>query len=328
MKTIFHFLLPMLVLLLLVAPGRCANTAGNIHSITLPHFEPELPVAPGRKAFMAACVSCHSARYVFMQPKFPQKQWEETVGKMIKTYGAHLDTNQLHEIVSYLVTVNGIAPKEQAEIPTPANAQPQDEPVPMFTIPKNPEALTANFKRGAELFAQNCTGCHGVSGRGDGIASPVLLPRPANLAVTQFSAELLSEVLWNGVPGTAMPSWRDLPATDLNALAIFVQSLHPPARQNSVNTENTARGKLLFQQICAACHGKLGDGKSAAAATLSPPPTNLTREQPDQNYVMQVVRDGVPGTAMPAMHDQFSESDRAGLAAYVRSLYLPYDQKK
>ncbi len=327
MKPFFHCLLPLLVLPLLVAPGRCADTAANIRSITQPHFEPELPVAPGRRAFVAACLSCHSARYVFMQPKFPQKQWEETVGKMIKAYGAHLDTNQLHEIVGYLVTVNGIAPKDQAGIPAPANAQPQDEPAPMLTIPDDPEALTANLKRGAELFTQNCAGCHGGTGQGDGIASPVLLPRPANLAVTQFSTELLSDVLWNGIPGTAMPSWRDLPATDLNALAIYVQSFHPAPGQNIAGAENMARGKLLFQQICAACHGTLGNGKSAAA-TLAPPPTNLTREQPDPDYIMQVIRDGVPGTAMPAMQNQLSESDRAGLAAYVHSLYSPNERKK
>ena len=68
---------------------------------------------------------------------------------------------------------------------------------------------SANLKRGAELFTQNCAGCHGGTGQGDGIASPVLLPRPANLAVTQFSTELLSDVTPDGIPGTAMPSWRD-----------------------------------------------------------------------------------------------------------------------
>ena len=33
---------------------------------------------------------------------------------MIMAYGAHLDTNQLHEIVGYLVTVNGIALKRSS----------------------------------------------------------------------------------------------------------------------------------------------------------------------------------------------------------------------
>ena len=317
MKTFFCFLLPSLVLPLFATSVRCADVASSLHSITLPHFEPELPVAPGRKAFVAACVSCHSASYVFMQPKFPQKQWEETVGKMIKVYSAHLSTNQIREIVGYLVAVNGVAPKEAAENSTPA----KDGPAPMFTTPTNPETLTASLKRGTELFAQNCAGCHGASGKGDGIASPVLLPRPANLAGTQFSVELLSDVLWNGVPGTAMPSWRDLSVNDLNALAIYVQSLHPAPKPISLREDNSARGKILFAQVCAACHGPLGDGKSPIAATLAPPPTNLTQEQPDLNYVIQVLRDGVPGTAMPAMQNQFSEPDRAALGSYVRTLF-------
>ena len=322
MKTFFRFLLPLLVLPLFATSVRCADVASSLHSITLPNFEPELPVAPGRKAFVAACVSCHSARYVFMQPKFPQKQWEETVGKMIKVYGAHLSTNQLHEIVGYLVAVNGVAPKESAVNSTPGTVQARDELAAMFTAPQNPEAVRANLKRGAELFAQNCAGCHGASGKGDGIASPVLLPRPANLAVTQFSVELLSDVLWNGVPGTAMPSWRDLAANDLNSLVTYVQSLHPANGRNIASAENSARGKFLFAQVCAACHGPLGDGKSATAATLTPPPTNLTREQPDAAYVMQVMRDGVPGTTMPAMQNQFSEPDRAALANYVRLFFI------
>jgi mono/diheme cytochrome c family protein len=321
MKTLFCFLLPMLILSLFAYSGRCADVAGSVHSITLPHFEAELPVAPGRKAFVAACVSCHSARYVFMQPKFPQKQWEETVGKMIKVYGAHLDTNQLREIVGYLVAVNGVTTKGSAEISTLEIAQSPDAPAPILAIPNNSETLTAGLKRGAELFAQNCAGCHGASGKGDGIASPVLLPRPANLAGTQFSVELLSDVLWNGVPGTAMPSWRDLSVNDLNALAIYVQSLHPAPNRINISADNSARGKILFAQVCAACHGPLGDGKSTTAATLAPPPTDLTREQPDLNYVLQVLRDGVPGTAMPAMQNLFSEPDRAALANYVRTLF-------
>jgi cytochrome c oxidase cbb3-type subunit II len=77
----------------------------------------------------------------------------------------------------------------------------------------------------------------------------------------------------------------------------------------------------LFRQACAPCHGIHGDGKSAAAATLAPAPTNFQLEQPDFNYVLQVLREGVPGTAMPIWKSQLSESDRAAVANYVRSLY-------
>nr|GFD27953.1 hypothetical protein [Tanacetum cinerariifolium] len=59
-------------------------------------------------------------------------------------------------------------------------------------------------------FAENCAGCHGPSGTGDGLAAPTLLPRPANLRDAQFTTRHLADVLWNGRPGTAMPAWRDL----------------------------------------------------------------------------------------------------------------------
>src|SRR4051794_21880914 len=37
--------------------------------IELPHYAPaNLPDAPGRDAFTTACLSCHSTRYITMQP--------------------------------------------------------------------------------------------------------------------------------------------------------------------------------------------------------------------------------------------------------------------
>jgi mono/diheme cytochrome c family protein len=79
----------------------------NAHSITLPHLEPELPVAPGRDEYLVVCVSCHSPRYVMMQPFFPQRQWEETVDKMAKVYGAQMDQDQRASILQYLVATHG-----------------------------------------------------------------------------------------------------------------------------------------------------------------------------------------------------------------------------
>src|ERR1019366_5457802 len=326
---------------LLLGGGRCAADTLNapsalsteaaadngVRSITLPHFEPEMPAAPGRAAFLAACVSCHSPRYVTVQPPFPQRQWQETVGKMIKVYGADADTNQVREIVDYLVAVNGVAPKGPAAGSLPesmasnpdagTNLQSHVETAPPLAV------ATADVRRGAAVFMQDCAGCHAVAGRGDGIVSPVLLPKPADLTVVRFSVELLRQVLWNGVPGTSMPSWRNLPLSDLNGLATYVQTLHPSVSPNNAAPEVSGRGRTLFSQACAPCHGVLGDGKSATAATLAPAPTNLKLEQPDSDYVLRVLRDGIPGTAMPVWKDQISESDRVALAGFVRSLYEP-----
>ena len=89
------------------APASEARQLNRVRSITLPHFEPDLPVAPGRDEYMVVCVSCHSPRYVTMQPLFPQRQWEETVDKMVKVYGAQMDQEQRQSIIGYLVTIHG-----------------------------------------------------------------------------------------------------------------------------------------------------------------------------------------------------------------------------
>ena len=46
------------------APASEAHQLSGVRFITLPHFEPDLPVAPGRDEYMVVCISCHSPRSV------------------------------------------------------------------------------------------------------------------------------------------------------------------------------------------------------------------------------------------------------------------------
>ncbi len=67
--------------------------------------------------------------------------------------------------------------------------------------------------RGANLFAEHCTRCHGRSGTGTGPEAREHLPRPRNLTNTPYFAALpdrrILRAILDGVPGTAMPAWRD-----------------------------------------------------------------------------------------------------------------------
>jgi len=78
-----------------------------VRSIGLPHDEAYAPPGPGRDAFVAACVVCHSPRYITSQPPFSRAVWKGIVQKMIDTYGAHITTTQAAEIVDYLAATNG-----------------------------------------------------------------------------------------------------------------------------------------------------------------------------------------------------------------------------
>lgn len=57
----------------------------------------------GMEEFIAHCQTCHTARYVEMQPKLSRKAWEKIVDKMVHTYGAQIDSNTCVRIVDYLM---------------------------------------------------------------------------------------------------------------------------------------------------------------------------------------------------------------------------------
>ena len=311
------------------APASEAPQLNKVRSITLPHFEPDLPVAPGRDEYMVVCVSCHSPRYVTMQPLFPQRQWEETVDKMVKVYGAQMDQGQRQSIVGYLVTIHGpnstpersAAHDDDFDFAPATKPGPPPETAPLLKVADQGAERVNQVSRGAELFKQDCAACHGTDGRGDGWVAQVLLRKPKDLSATRFSLQLLSQALWNGKRGTAMPSWRALPQSDLTALAAYVQTLHQPSRPETVSSEALKLGSQVFLQNCAPCHGASGDGKGASATSLIPEPANFKLKQPDFDYILQVVSDGIPGTGMPAWKNQIPEPDRRALADFVRSLF-------
>jgi mono/diheme cytochrome c family protein len=308
-----------------------AQATNHIHSITLPHFEPDLPMAPGRDDYLVVCVSCHSPRYVTMQPLFPQRQWEETVDKMAKVYGAQMDPTQRASIVQYLVATHGPGSAkasdgdDDSDFTSIARPSSQPETAPSLILARDNPKRLEQVERGAELFKQNCAGCHGTTGRGDGLVAQVLLRKPKNLTATRFSVNFLIQVLWNGKRGTAMPSWRALAQTNLEALAAYTLTLHQPAEAEQPSTENLKHGNQLFQKNCAQCHGELGDGKGPAAANLLPGPANFKFKRPDFDYIVAVLNEGIPGTAMPSWKNQISEPDLQALARFVRSLFGPVE---
>jgi mono/diheme cytochrome c family protein len=123
-----------------------------------------------------------------------------------------------------------------------------------------PVLQDGSVHRGAELFGENCASCHGSSADGSGVAAAGLFPRPANLTAVECSAARLSHILWNGVPGSAMPRWNRLSRADLQDIASYVRSIH--IREVAENSDRSLieQGRLLYQKECTGCHGMDGDG--------------------------------------------------------------------
>jgi hypothetical protein len=92
----------------------CQKKDVDIHSIKkivevqdLNSVEVHMPEAPGSDYFRANCMTCHSLRYIEMQPSFPRKTWEKITGKMVKSFGAPIPDTTMKHIVDYLVEVKG-----------------------------------------------------------------------------------------------------------------------------------------------------------------------------------------------------------------------------
>jgi high-affinity iron transporter len=79
-------------------------------------------------------------------------------------------------------------------------------------------AQVPSLARGAEIYRESCSSCHGNLGRGDGPAGAGLEPKPANLADAAALRDASPLDFYHrvtiGVVGTAMPAFETRLSTD------------------------------------------------------------------------------------------------------------------
>ena len=87
------------------------------------------------------------------------------------------------------------------------------------------------------------------------------------------------------------------------------------ARPAAAQAPRQAPGAALFGEQCATCHGADARGLNGPNLILY-----LAAGATDER-VLQIVRNGVPGTAMPASRS--SDEELRAILAYVKSLAAP-----
>jgi hypothetical protein len=65
---------------------------------------PGLAPGDGLQEVRIYCNTCHSPRYITMQPPLPPATWEAEVNKMNKTFGAAIPDDTSRKIIAYLQT--------------------------------------------------------------------------------------------------------------------------------------------------------------------------------------------------------------------------------
>jgi mono/diheme cytochrome c family protein len=109
-------------------------------------------------------------------------------------------------------------------------------------------------------------------------------------------------------------------------LALFAHDWNAPKeaaqRQNPVQKDAAAieRGQKLYQQFCANCHGKTGQGDGPLAAALKPKPANLAERaghHTDGDFAWKIANGrGV----MPGFKDQLQENQIWEVTHFIQSL--------
>lgn len=216
---------------------------------------------------------------------------------------------------------------------------------------------------GRRLFVAVCAGCHGIDGRARVGVSEVYFPPPRDLSqgVYRFRStasgtlplrEDLLRTLSEGLPGTAMPGWRDqMSRRQLMSLVVYLETLSPRFQDEDSKPEDddiivrpgtlrpppqtadrVARGREIYQRMqCGKCHGDRGRGDGPSVETLRNEDgsrsqvfdftTGLYRggRRPEDLY--RTFMTGLDGTPMPSYADSIPDEDeRWALVYYCLSL--------
>ena len=184
---------------------------------------------------------------------------------------------------------------------------------------------------GKQLYEDNCSVCHQTAGKG-GIGLPLTAP-----ILKQVSDDDLLKTIRVGRPGRIMPPFQHL--SDAQALAVVnymrgwtgepapVFSSEPI--QGDVN-----KGKQLFAERCARCHGKDGSGaddgtggtlsRERAFGVMPPAITNpgFLRSAPDA-MIRHIINQGRPEGQMPTFDKQLTDQQKNDVVAYIRNFEKP-----
>ena len=84
------------------AMPRAAGVGASYEIAAYPLYRTELAAGDGEREVSSYCNTCHSPRYITMQPPLPADTWTAEVNKMIKTYGASIPDDSTQKIIRYL----------------------------------------------------------------------------------------------------------------------------------------------------------------------------------------------------------------------------------
>jgi len=195
-----------------------------------------------------------------------------------------------------------------------------------YPVPLAP-TKTPDLARGATLYAANCASCHGLSGDGRGPDALKLKPAPVAFRdagrARERSPFALYQVIGQGLDGTAMRSFSELPSQDRWALAFYASRfafIDSDKGEQIWKTDAGLRSRVpnlaaLAGLTPAALGREIGQDKAdAVLAYLRAHPEAVTEVRAGS---LSVAHDKLQASA-----DAYAAGDREGAKKLALSAYL------
>lgn len=180
---------------------------------------------------------------------------------------------------------------------------------PLFPI------VPPDLDQGAAIYVEKCAPCHGINGMGDGSQAANLANQPTALGSPDVARQAVPaewfQVVTDGNLEQFMPPFKSLTDRQRWDVVAFALSLH-------YSQESLSEGAQLYDEQCAACHGKTGagDGPKASPQMVSLADQERMAGQSD-NALYQAITNGVDGR-MPAFKEKLSDVQRWALTGHLR----------
>lgn len=193
-------------------------------------------------------------------------------------------------------------------------------------IQKDKDLLAFAMAGGRSYFNENCAACHGAGGQGakgfPTLADDVWLwgGTTADIYKTIQHGIRSDDPETRGTPGSGMTAFgRDgvLNKEQINQVAEYVLSLN----KRSTDAAAAEKGKAVFDENCAACHGDKAQGSLAAGMDVGAPPLAQANwlYGGDKATIVETVTNGRAGV-MPAWSKRLDDATVKSLAVYVHNL--------
>jgi cytochrome c oxidase cbb3-type subunit 3 len=234
-------------------------------------------------------------------------------GTAMKSFRGLLDQREMHAVAAFVEREFVREARPNTAYHTAANGWPDHQrhaaafPFAQGRIALDaaPDSLDDAQRRGRSLYLAACISCHDRGRVED--AGPAWSARPLSYPRMGFA------------PGQA-------PAVDAVSSA-SVYAKHDVAPRLEGLSAAERRGEALFQANCAFCHGADGTGKNWIGQFMEPKARDLTgfdAQSMPRERLLDTIRDGLPGTSMPAWKAVLSRAEVDAVAAYVvRAFFRP-----